>query len=473
MFLLFGPGDIYRLLYIVCKANHREVKPMSRTRDLRNPLDSAPKDLPSRSGRFRLRWVILGMTALLLVLNYADRAALGVAGPQMIEQLGLSKAQFGLVASAFFFGYVPCAFLGGWLSDRYGPRSIMGVAVAWWSLFTALTAAGTGFISLLIIRVLFGFGEGPQGSVSTKTMHNWFPQRQMGTAMGMVQGATPLGGVVGTPAVVWLLSIGDWRLAFIVLGVIGGLCTIGWFAVVRDRPDLHPWARLQDVEEPRERITEVPNTSESDEAEALPMRHYFKMPIIWSTAIAFFGYAWVLYTFLTWFPVYLTQERGVNLKELAVAGTIPWVFGVIGFVLGGLITDRIANRTGKPAAARALMIVAGLTVTAVLFALIGLADTTVAAVALMASVVFVLYLTGAQYFAIVADLVPGRRVGGVMGFVHAIANLAGIAAPAIVGAIIDNTGSWATTFTLSGAVCILGAALMGIFGRSKKVAQVR
>lgn len=444
---------------------------MSPIRDVRKRLHAEANEGPARQGGFRLRWVILGMTALLLVLNYADRAALGVAGPQMLEQLGLSKAQFGLIASAFFFGYVPCAFLGGWLSDRYGPRSIMGVAVAWWSLFTALTAAGTGFISLLVIRVLFGFGEGPQGSVSTKTMHNWFPQRQMGTAMGIVQGATPLGGVVGTPLVVWLLSIGDWRLSFIVLGAIGGLCTLGWFAVVRDRPDLHPWARAHDVEEQRERIDSAAEPA-SESEEPPPLRHYFKMPIIWSTAIAFFGYAWVLYTFLTWFPVYLTQERGVNLKELAIAGTIPWVFGVVGFVVGGLITDRIASKTGKPAAARALMIVVGLTVTAVMFALIGLATTTVVAVTLMAAVVFVLYLTGAQYFAIVADIVPGRRVGGVMGFVHAIANLAGIAAPAIVGAIIDNTGSWATTFTLSGAVCILGAALMAIFGRSKKVAQV-
>jgi ACS family hexuronate transporter-like MFS transporter len=303
-------------------------------------------------------------------------------------------------------------------------------------------------------------------------MNNWFPQRQMGTAMGMVQGATPLGGVIGTPLVVWLLAIRDWRLAFIVLGAVGALCTIAWFALVRDRPDLHPWAKLQDIEEQRERIAPVPDTAGTEAADALPMRHYVKKPLIWSTAVAFFGYAWVLYTFLTWFPVYLTQERGVNLKELAVAGTIPWVCGVIGFVVGGLVTDRIARHTGKPAVARAIMIVAGLTVTAVLFALLGLAQSTVTAVVLMATVVFVLYLTGAQYFALVADVVPSRRVGGVMGFVHAIANLAGIAAPAIVGAIIDNTGSWAATFTLSGAVCIVGVALMAVFGLSKKAAPV-
>lgn len=446
---------------------------MSNRPDLHKPLGATSDRPPKRAARFRLRWVILAAAALVLVLNYADRAALGVAGPQMITQLGLSKAEFGLIASAFFFGYVPCAFLGGWLSDRFGPRSIMGVAVAWWSLFTALTAAGTGFLSLLFIRILFGFGEGPQGSVSTKTMHNWFPQRQMGTAMGIVQGATPLGGAIGTPLVVWLLTIGDWRLAFIALGAIGLLCTVGWFAVVRDRPDLHPWARQEDVAEQRERIAETPEAPAADSQEDAPsMGHYFKQPIIWSTAIAFFGYAWVLYTFLTWFPVYLTQARGVNLKDLAITGTIPWVLGVVGFVVGGLVTDRIASRTGKPAVARAVMIVAGLAVTAVLFALIGLATSTAAAVALMAAVVFVLYLTGAQYFAIVSDIVPSRRLGGVMGFVHALANLAGIAAPAIVGAILDNTGSWALTFTVSAGVCIAGAALMAIFGRSKKIATV-
>ncbi|MGH8882336.1 MAG: MFS transporter, partial [Stackebrandtia sp.] len=254
--------------------------------------------------RFRLRWVVLAMTALVLVLNYADRAALGVAGPHMIDELGLSASQFGLLSSAFFVGYVPFAFIGGWLSDRYGPRTIMGVAVAWWSLFTALTAAGINFVSLFIIRVLFGFGEGPQGSVSTKTMNNWFPQRQMGTAMGFTQGATPLGGAIGTPLVVGLLAWEGWRAAFIVLGLLGALCTIGWFVIVRDRPDLHPWASKPDVTEQHERISPEASDSAADPSRLPSIWHYIRKPIVWSTALAFFGYSWVLYTFLTWFPVY-------------------------------------------------------------------------------------------------------------------------------------------------------------------------
>jgi ACS family hexuronate transporter-like MFS transporter len=426
--------------------------------------------LPSRQGRFRLRWVVLAATALVLVLNYADRTALSVSGPHIIQELGLTSAQFGMLSSIFFLGYVPFAFIGGWLSDRLGPRHTMGWAVAIWSLFTGLTAVGFSFVSMLVIRFFFGFGEGPQGSVSTKTMRNWFPQRQMGTAMGLTQGATPLGGVIGTPLVVGLIAVADWRFAFVILGLIGLLVTIGWFVVVRDRPDLHPWARREDVEEQRERIAE-PITG-SDDVEVPPMRHYFKMPIIIATAVAFFGYAWVLYTFLTWFPVYLTKARGVNLSGLAITGTIPWVFGVIGLVAGGMITDAIARRTGKPIQARVGVIVIGLIATAVGFALIGVVDSLWGAVALMAGVVFSLYITCAQYFAVVGDIVPSKRLGGVMGFVHAIANLAGVLAPTVVGAILDANGSWSLAFVVSGAICIVGALLLAVFGRNKDQAAL-
>ena len=185
-----------------------------------------------------------------------------------------------------------------------------------------------------------------------------------------------------------------------------------------------------------------------------------------ATAAAFFGYAWVLYTFLTWFPVYLSEEQGVNIGELAVAATVPWLLGIAGFVVGGIVTDRVAIRTGHPARARKMMIVIGLLVTAVMFSAIGAVNSAGAAVALMSAVVFVLYLTGAQYFAIIADVVPGARVGSVMGFVHAIANVAGILAPAIVGYIVEDTGSWAATFGLSGAVCVAGALIMAVYGRT-------
>ena len=409
---------------------------------------------------FRVRWLVLGITALILLLNYADRSALGVAGPTIMKDLRLSRTEFGFISSIFFVGYAPFCFIGGWLSDRHGPRLVMGVAVGWWSLFTGLTAAGGSYASMLVIRLLFGLGEGPQGSVTVKTMRNWFPQRQMGLSVGLAQGCTPLGGVLGTPLVAGLIAAtGDWRVPFLVLAALGLLCTLGWWVVTRDTPASHPWASPGEIEEMSQGDLPVEDTTTP------PVGHYLRQPLVLATAVGFFGYSWVLYTFLSWFPVYLVEARGLDLKRLAVVGSLPWLIGVVGYMVGGVTTDWVGRRTGNPAAARKSMIIFALSATSALLACIGLVTTLVSAVLLMSGVVFLMYLSGTQFFLIISDTVPARRLGGVVGFTHFVANLAGVLAPILVGVIVDRTHSWALTFGISGAVCLGGALVLVVWGR--------
>ncbi|SAL53522.1 major facilitator transporter [Caballeronia sordidicola] len=435
------------------------------TRSTRGPAGELTAASPATTGRMRLRWVILAITSLVLILNYADRAALGVAGSHIIKEFGLTKTEFGLISSVFFIGYAPFCFIGGWLSDKYGPRVVMGMAVGWWSLFTALTAAGAGYLSFMVIRFLFGFGEGPQGAVTIKTMRNWFPQRQMGTAVGVSQGCTPLGGAIGTPLVAWLIAgTGDWRTPFIVLGVLGLLMTVGWFVLVRDTPEKHPWAVEQDATDIADIVD--PDVAQVADEDAPPVSFYIRQPLVLATALAFFGYAWVLYSFLSWFPVYLVEARGVNLKEVALTGALPWLLGFVGYLLGGVLTDNIAVRTGRPAFARKSVIVVGLTLTAILLCFVGLATTLTGAMVLMSSVVFLLYLTGSQYFTLISDTIPKSRLGGVVGFVHFLANTSGVFAPLAVGAIVDRTHSWVLTFGVSAGVCIAGVVAILVWGRT-------
>lgn len=433
--------------------------------------------------RLRIRWAVLSMDFLVLGLNYADRAALGIAGTFIIKEFDLTKAQFGLVASIFFFGYVPFNFIGGYLSDKLGPRKVMGAAIAWWSAFTALTAAGTGFVSLLVIRFLFGIGEGPQASVTAKTMSNWYPRRELGRALGISQSSTPLGGAIAAPLVVAILEAtnNNWRVAFIILGAIGLLFTVGWVVVVRDTPAQHPWVSAAEVREIEEGQAETPSSAPAHDhsihdgtaGDAAPgLLYYARQPLVLATAFAFFGYAWVLYTFLTWFPVYLLQARGVSLSSLSFAGAIPWIAGFIGFGAGGIVTDWIANKTGNYAETRKWIIVVCLLLTAGFQAATIVATSAAAAVALTSAVVFTLYLTGAQYFAIIADLVPRIRFGGVVGFVHSIANLAGILAPFIVGYIVDTTHSWGLTFGLAAVICAAGAIGLILFGSTKRYREL-
>jgi MFS transporter, ACS family, hexuronate transporter len=419
-----------------------------------------------------LRWWILGMDALLLALNYGDRAALGIGAPHIIKEFGFSNTVWGIIIGAFSFGYAPFCFVGGWTSDKFGPRKIMALAAFWWSLFTALTAVGVGFISFLILRILFGFGEGPQGSVTAKTMGNWFPQREMGAAMGISQASTPLGGAICTPIVAWMIAAsGSWRLPFIILGAIGIVCAIGWYIVVRDKPEQHPWITAKELA-----YLNGGDFGKRPEFAAdgtvPPVSKYLKQPLVWSTAFAFFGYAWVLFTFLSWFPIYLVQARHLDIKSLAISASIPWITGTIGMAIGGVITDWIGRKTGNPAKARKWFMVICLIGVGITFAPSAMVQSVTGAVTLMAISVFLLYLTGAQYFSIIADLVPSSRIGGVAGFVHFIANTAGIVAPIITGALVTSTGQWGWGFGIGAIVIAIGALGMAFFGKIDKMEDV-
>ncbi|MBF8191050.1 MFS transporter [Nonomuraea sp. K274] len=416
---------------------------------------------------------MLSMNFLVLGLNYADRAAIGVAAPVIIAEYGFSMTTWGWISAVFFVGYAPFCFVGGYTSDRFGPRKVMAWAIAWWSLFTALTAAGFSAVSFMIIRFLFGFGEGPQASVTAKTMSNWFPQRQLGTALGLSQASTPLGGAVGTPIVVALMAAfdGNWRAPFIVLGGVGVFFAVGWWVVVRDKPSAHPRVGQAEAEEmaadEREQdTTRLGNGAGEDDA---PLLSYLRRPLVLTTALSYLGYSWVLYTFLTWFPVFLTEAHGVKLEELAVAGALPWVAGFFGLALGGVFTDTLGRRLGL-FAARKWTIVIGLIVVALAFTPVGVVDSTGAAVALMGAVVFVLYIVGAQFFALIGPAIPKARFGSVSGFVHFIANLSGIFAPVVVGFLVEDTKSWVLAFGVSALIAGVPAVLLALFGRAERLA---
>ncbi|WP_413105459.1 MFS transporter [Streptomyces sp. Inha503] len=204
------------------------------------------------------------------------------------------------------------------------------------------------------------------------------------------------------------------------------------------------------------------------EPSALPgVWHYVARPVIWATALAYFGYAWILNVFLTWFPTYMVSERGIDLDHLAVAGAIPWIGGCIGMIAGGIATDWLVRRLGAAATVRRWTIVICLILSAALFGGIAFVGSAVEAVALMTVIIFLLYFTGAQYWTVAAEEVPGPRYGTVAGVVQFIAGCAGFLAPLITGAVVDHAHSWTTAFTTAVVIAITGALLLAMAGRGR------
>jgi ACS family hexuronate transporter-like MFS transporter len=399
-------------------------------------------------------------------ISYLDRAALSVAAPLIARDLHLDPARLGLVFSIFFFGYALFCFVGGHASDRIGPKRVMAAAMTVWSVFCGLTAAVTGLGMLLVVRVIFGMGEGPFSATANKLVSNWFPRGEQASAVGIANAGQPIGAALAGPVVGLIAVAAGWRVAFVVIAAIGLAWTFVWTVLVTDRPEQHRWLPAA------ERARLLHAGADRPVAAVRPLSGYLVRPSVLATAFAFFGYACILYFFLSWFPSYLTMARHLSIQKMGVVNAIPWLVGFVGLALGGFVCDAVHRRTGDALFARKLVLVGSLSVAAVCVALAGVVAGIAAVVALMAVSVFFMYLSANTFWAIILDTVEEGRVGGVGGFVHLIANLAGIVAPAMTGFLVAWTGQFTSAFILTGAIAISGAMAVAIFVRAPRPAAV-
>ena len=404
------------------------------------------------------RWFVVGLLFLAGVINYLDRAALSIAAPLIQKDLNFSHAQLGIVFSSFFLGYALFNFIGGVASDKFGAKRGFGAAMGIWSIFCGATALASGLASLIVLRVLFGMGEGPFSSSNSKMVNNWFPRREVASAIGVISSGTPLGGAVAGPVVGYMAIRFGWRWAFVAIMLLG----LAWLAIWSLSTTEHPQQNRRVKADELDLIVAGQQHASSMEHTAsgktAGLSFYLKQPIILATAFAFFAYNYVLFFFLSWFPTYLTEAHHMSLHDMSIATVIPWLLGSIGLAAGGFITDFILRLTGKPLLSRRIVLSVCLGIAAVCVAFAGRVQSMEGAVALMSVSIFFLYVTGSVYWAVIQDIVRRENVGGVGGFVHLLANLAGVIGPAVTGFIVQAThGAYGSAFVLAGAIAVLGA----------------
>jgi ACS family hexuronate transporter-like MFS transporter len=413
------------------------------------------------------RHEVISLLFLAGVINYLDRSALSVAAPLITKDFHLSPSELGFVFSSFFVGYSLFNFVGGWASDRFGGKLVYALSMAVWSLFCGLTATATGFISLLVIRVIFGMGEGPLAATNNKIIHNWFPHREAASAVGIAFCGTPLGGAVAGPIVGIVAVSFGWQAAFVAAGLLGLVWLVIWQVFMTEKPAQHRSISAEELAEIQSGQTETVSNEE-----AQPLSFYLRQPLVLATALAFFGYNYILFFFLTWFPSYLTEAQHLSIKDMSLANVLPWFLGFVGLALSGILSDSIFRRTGKALEARKLVLTVCLGVAGLCVILAGLVSTAWSALALMSCAIFFLYLSGGTYWAILQDTVQGHQMGSVSGFIHMISNCAGIIGPSVTGLLVQGTGVFTSAFVLAGAIAALGVLAVLIYVRPLVTAPV-
>lgn len=424
--------------------------------------------------KIRYRWVVAVLLFFAGMLNYLDRAALSVVAPIIKRELHINDAQMGLLFSSFFIGYCVFCFVGGWAADKYGPRKVFMLAAGFWSVFCGATAFAGSFATLMVARVAFGVAEGPMGTTTNKSISNWFPRREAGRAVGLTNAGQPLGAAIAAPIVGLVALRFGWRISFIVIALLGFAWMVFWWRCFRDQPGDHPNVSREEAElitSDRYPTRSVDTVTSSDKPAGV-FYYLFSLPVL-GVAMAFFAFNYVLYFFLSWLPSYFTDYQHLDIKHMSVVGILPWLGATAGFVLGGIISDALYKRTGKVLFARKTVIMMGLGMAALCVLLVSRVDSLVPAVALISVASLFAFMTPQACWSLLQDIVPRDRIGATGGFVHLLANLAGILSPSITGFMIQYGSGYSSAFALASALAVVGMLAMWLAVREHNVARLR
>jgi MFS family permease len=393
---------------------------------------------------------VLFLLCLMYLIFYVDRVNISTAAPLMRRDLGLSNTALGFAFSAFAYPYALFQLIGGWLGDKFGPRLILGVSGLVVCAATALTGAVGGLASLVLVRVVLGFGEGAAFPTATRAMAAWMPAERWGFAQGITHSASRIGNALTPPLVAVLIGIVSWRGSFVIVGAISLIWMVVWVLFFRDDPRAHPRMTASELErldaghKPAATAPRVPWLGLA--GRVLPV-----------TAVDF-CYGWTLWVFLTWLPSFFFHNFHLNLARSALFSGGVFFAGVIGDTLGGVISDRILKQTGNLRAARCRVIAGGL-FGGCLFMIPVVLVHDLAVVALSLSLAFFcVELVVAPIWSVPMDIAP-RYAGSASGIMNFGFGMAGIVSPLVFGYVIDVTGSWTLPFLGSIGLLAIGGLL--------------
>jgi ACS family glucarate transporter-like MFS transporter len=419
------------------------------------------------------------MLFIVTTINYADRATISIAGPEVKKALGLSPVEMGYIFSAFAWSYVVAQLPGGWLLDRFGSKITYFFSIFLWSVFTLLQggvgffAGGTAVALLFALRLLVGTAEAPSFPGNSRITSAWFPTQERGLAAAIFNSAQYFATVLFAPLMGWLVHSYGWQSVFYFMGALGMLVALSWLKVMygpKDHPRISK-SELQYIEQGGGLVDLDRGKAGANhkQVETWPcIKELLGNRMLLGVYIAQYCITTLTYFFLTWFPVYLVQERGMTILKAGFVASLPAICGFLGGIAGGWLSDRLAKRKLPLSISRKTPIVIGMLMSTSMIACNYIqADALVVAVM---SLAFFGKGVGALGWAVVSDTSPKEAGGLSGGLFNTFGNTAGITTPIVIGYIVQGTGSFAGALVFVGAHAVMAiVCYLLVVGEIKRV----
>ncbi|QXI26597.1 MFS transporter [Pseudomonas vanderleydeniana] len=412
----------------------------------------------------RVRYLILFMLFLVTTINYADRATISIAGSSIQKELGVDAITLGYIFSAFGWAYVLGQIPGGWLLDRFGSKRVYTVSIFTWSLFTFLQGfvgefgVSTVVVLLVLLRLSVGLAEAPSFPGNARIVAAWFPTRERGTASAVFNSAQYFATALFAPLMGWIVYRFGWQHVFIMMGALGMAFSLVWTRVIHS-PRKHPLANAAEVQYIADNGGLVDLDEQKPKKSGGPqwahVRQLLSNRMMAGVYLGQFCINSLTYFFLTWFPVYLVQERGMTILKAGAIASLPALCGFLGGVLGGVFSDYLLRRGHSLSMARKTPIVLGMALSMSMI-VCNYVEADWVVVAFMALAFFGKGI-GALGWAVVSDTSPKQIAGLAGGLFNTIGNLSSISTPIIIGYIIAATGSFKMALVFIGANALIAA----------------
>ncbi|MEO6119724.1 MAG: MFS transporter [Terriglobales bacterium] len=406
----------------------------------------------------RARWAILAFIFVISTITYVDRVNISIAARYITKEYGLTDVEMGKIFSAFIFAYGLFQVPGGWLGDRYGPRIVLAGAVVWWSAFTSLTAmahmlpAALPVVwSLVLIRFFMGAGEAAAWPNFSRTIANWIPQKERGIATSIPLMGGGFGAALTPPLIAWVMLRFGWQQGFHVCAAIGIVAAVGWYWYVRDSPGEHKNVNTEEL-----RLIQGVEPPAPQVRSKTPWKAILTDRNVWLLFCSAASCGYLVYIYMSWFYVYLVEERKLSVMQGSLYTTGPFIATVLITPLGGVISDWLTRRSGKTRSRR-LVSMTGMILAAVAL-VIGVHAANIKVAILGLSIgAGAIYLALAAHWATTIDI-SKEHAGTVFGVMNWGGNIGGMISPILTPILVKRFG-WTLAFEIAALIIFSGAFL--------------
>lgn len=409
-----------------------------------------------KHGRMNRRaWLVTGALVVFQIINFADKAVIGLVADPAMRELGLTAGEFGFIGSAFFFLFAIAAVGVGFLAGKVPTRWIILTMGISWAVLQFPILFGGGAAVLLVTRILLGAAEGPATPISLQHAHGWFPAKERGLPSSAVAIGSTLGPIIAAPVLAWIIAnpaLG-WRWAFGFMGIVGLIWSLCWLFIGRDGPYSHTSRQAKQGDDDShdegeasaaDAPTEQPGTgggSIADSADLLrivPIRRVLGTGMFVAAVLAGAGCFWAQGFLTTWSPKYLASVVALSPEMIGLVSTFPWILGAIALLVLGYSSRFLMRRGVTVRWALGALFGATLLCSGACFLLLPhlTGPAAVVAVTLGAGLAMIYPLAPTA----VAFCVCSKQRAAVMATLTGLASMGGVVAPAMVGMLMDNAG---------------------------------